>query len=169
MRHVVAAAPLIVGGALVVPAGALSSRRSPAPGAFSQDPLARDRIEQLAMEAVIRAEEAMGHSPRDVSAQKLGWDITSHPPVVDGRMPEARLIEVKGRAKGAPTVTVTKNEIHTALNKPDQFLLAIVIVDEEGRVEGPYYLARPFTQAPDWNEEARSISLEALLGRQTTR
>ena len=167
MRHVVAAAPVIVGGALVVPAGALSSRRTPAPGAFSQDPLARDRIEQLAMEAVIRAEEAMGHSPRDVSAQKLGWDITSHPPVIDGRMPEARLIEVKGRAKGAPTVTVTKNEILTALNKPDQFLLAVVLVGESDDVEGPYYVSRPFTQAPDWNEESRALSLGALIASST--
>ncbi|MEG3070482.1 MAG: DUF3883 domain-containing protein [Candidatus Syntrophopropionicum ammoniitolerans] len=29
-----------------------------------------------------------------------------------------RFIEVKGRAKGATTVTVTKNEILTAFNKP---------------------------------------------------
>jgi len=80
-------------------------------------------------------------------------------------MPEARLIEVKGRAKGAPTVTITKNEILTALNKPDQFLLAVVLVDEAEAVEGPYYVSRPFTQAPDWNEEARAISLGALIAR----
>ena len=36
---------------------------------------------------------------------------------------------MKGRAKGAQTVTVSKNEILTGLNKPEEFLLAIVEVD----------------------------------------
>ena len=40
-----------------------------------------------------------------------------------------RMIEVKGRRKGATTVTVSKNEILTALNKPEEFILAIVEVD----------------------------------------
>jgi hypothetical protein len=35
---------------------------------------------------------------------------------------------VKGRIEGAETVTVTKNEILTALNKPDNFVLALVQV-----------------------------------------
>jgi hypothetical protein len=39
-----------------------------------------------------------------------------------------QFIEVKGRAKGADTVTVTKNEILTALNKPEDFFLALVEV-----------------------------------------
>ena len=34
-------------------------------------------------------------------------------------------IEVKGRAVGAKTVTITKNEILTGLNKPDEFILAV--------------------------------------------
>lgn len=75
------------------------------------------------------------------------------------------MIEVKGRAKGAAPVTVTKNEIHTALNKPDQFLLAVVLIGESGDVEGPYYVSRPFTQPPDWNEESRAVSLGALIAR----
>ena len=32
------------------------------------------------------------------------------------------------RFKGAKTVTITKNEILTGLNKPDEFILAIVII-----------------------------------------
>jgi hypothetical protein len=40
-----------------------------------------------------------------------------------------RFIEVKGRAKGSKTVTVTKNEILTALNKQDDFILALVELD----------------------------------------
>ena len=37
-----------------------------------------------------------------------------------------RFIEVKGRVTGADTITVTKNEILYSLNKPDDFILAIV-------------------------------------------
>jgi hypothetical protein len=46
-----------------------------------------------------------------------------------------RFIEVKGRVAGASTVSVTKNEILTALNKPDDFILAIVSVDGSSCVE----------------------------------
>ena len=99
--------------------------------AFSADPAARARIEKLAMDAVRRAEEARGCRVVDVSAQKCGWDLTSYPPAVDGKQPEARHIEVKGRVKGAGTVTITRNEMLYALNQADKFLLAIVLVGEK--------------------------------------
>jgi hypothetical protein len=59
-----------------------------------------------------------------------------------------RFIEVKGRAKGADTVTVTKNEILTALNKPEEFILAVVEVD--GETTKTTYLKKPFKNAPDF-------------------
>lgn len=40
---------------------------------------------------------------------KCGWDLTAYPPVVDGKQPDARHIEVKGRVKGASMVTITRN------------------------------------------------------------
>ena len=40
-----------------------------------------------------------------------------------------RHIEVKGRAKDASTITVTRNEILYGLNQSDKFLLAVVLVD----------------------------------------
>ncbi|MBD3308718.1 DUF3883 domain-containing protein, partial [candidate division KSB3 bacterium] len=53
---------------------------------------------------------------------------------------DARLcfIEVKGRVYGADSVTITKNEILTALNKPEQFILAVVEVDG-GKAEKTTY------------------------------
>ena len=54
--------------------------------------------------------------------EKLGYDIESRMPGT-GRL---RFIEVKGRVTSAATVTVTKNEILYSLNKPDDFILAIV-------------------------------------------
>jgi hypothetical protein len=52
---------------------------------------------------------------------------------------------VKGRVAGALTVTVTRNEILTALNKPDDFILAIGQVDgraAEARLHPPALPAR---------------------------
>jgi hypothetical protein len=107
----------------------------------------------------------MGNQPRDDSALKCGYDITSRPPAQAELLPDDRLIEVKGRAKGATTLTLTKNEIIAALNKPDQFWLAIVLVDEDDSVDGPYYLQGPVTQAPDWAEVSKNLQLNELLQR----
>lgn len=63
-------------------------------------------------------------------------------------MATLRFIEVKGRAKGATTVTVTKNEILTAFNKPGEYILAIVEVD--GVDSKIVYLKKPFRERPDF-------------------
>src|SRR5207237_10587854 len=112
--------------------------------AFSTDPVARARIEKLAMDAVRRVEEARGCRVVDVSAQKCGWDLTAYPPPAEGTPLDARHIEVKGRGQGAGTVTISRNEMLYALNQADTFLLAIVLVGENDTVDGPYYLRHPF-------------------------
>jgi hypothetical protein len=152
----------------VIPAGLLHSLRGePAStgSAFSTDPEARSRIEQIAMNAVRRVEEARGCRVVDVSAQKCGWDITSQAPFADGRLPEARHIEVKGRIKGAATVTVTKNEIFESWNQGEKYHLAIVIVGEDDTVEGPHYIPHPFKQEPGWGIASVNYDLNALLER----
>jgi hypothetical protein len=164
MRHVVSESPVVVGGAVVIPAGLLARLRGEAP-TWSADAAARARIERIALAAVLAAEESRGHATRDVSADKCGWDITSWPPIMDGRLADARLIEVKGRTKGATTVTVTKNEILAGLNKAEQYLLAIVLVDDEDKADGPYYVPSPFQAAPDWAETSRNLDLASLLKR----
>ena len=169
MRHVSSATPVALGGALVVPAGLLRRLRGDAPddvrATFSIDPAARKRIEMLAMDAVRRAEEARGCRVVDVSAQKCGWDITSYPPAVEGKQPDARHIEVKGRVKGAPTVTITRNEMLYALNQADKFLLAIVLVGEDDAVDGPWYMPNPFDQEPGWGVASVNYDLKALLSK----
>ena len=132
---------------------------------FSADPAARARIEKLAMDAVRRGEESRGCRVVDVSAQKCGWDITSYPQAVEGKQPEARHIEVKGRVKGAGTVTITRNEMLYALNQSDKFLLAIVLVGEGDAVEGPFYLHNPFDTEPGWGVSSVNYELNALLER----
>src|SRR5690606_37127808 len=166
MRHVVSATPVVLGGALVIPAGLLMQRKgiSQEEGGWSADAEARARIERAAMQAVMDAERALGHEVIDVSAQKCGWDITSLPKTLNGKLPPARHIEVKGRAKGASTITVTRNEILYGLNQADKFMLAIVLVEGD-RYEGPFYVIRPFTQEPDWAVTSINIDLRELLTR----
>lgn len=162
MRHVVSATPVVLGGALVIPAGLLLQRKGQ-PG-WSADADARARVERVAMQAVMNVERGLGHDVIDVSAQKCGWDVTSIPKSLDGRIPPSRHIEVKGRAKGQTTITVTRNEIVYGLNQADKFILAIVLVDGDTH-EGPYYVRKPFTQEPDWAVTSINLDLDQLLAR----
>ncbi len=168
MRHVTNGTPVVLGGALVVPIGLLRKLRGePARDAavFSADPAARSRIELLAMNAVRSAEEARGCRVVDVSAQKCGWDITSYAPAVDGKLPESRHIEVKGRIQGATTVTVTKNEIFECWNQGVKYHLAIVLVGEDDSIDGPHYVPHPFKEEPGWGVCSVNYDLKALLER----
>ncbi|MDP3651112.1 MAG: helicase-related protein [Rhodoferax sp.] len=162
MRHVISATPVVAGGALVIPAGLLAQRTGQ-PG-WTADADARARVEWAAMNAVMAAERALGHEVIDVSAQKCGWDVTSLPRAIDGKLPPSRHIEVKGRVKGSSTVTVTRNEILYGLNQQDKFILAIVMVDGEQH-DGPFYVTKPFTQEPDWAVTSINLDLDQLLAR----
>ena len=156
--------PVVRGRALVVPIGLL--RRAAASGTAGwlgvreTTPAGRAEVERLAMEAVMAAERALGHEPRDVSAAKVGYDVESR----EAKTGRLRFIEVKGRAGDADTVTVTHQEIRTALNKPDAFILAIVRV-RDGYVSGPRYLRRPFRAEPDFDAVSVTYNLRELLAR----
>lgn len=168
MRHVTSATPVVLSGGLVIPAGLLRTLRgevAPVGAGFSADPEARSRIEQIAMNAVRAAEEARGCRVVDVSAQKCGWDITSYAAAVDGRSPEARHIEVKGRIKGATTVTVTKNEIFESWNQGAKYHLAIVLVGEDDTIDGPHYVPHPFKEEPGWGVSSVNYELKMLMKR----
>jgi superfamily II DNA or RNA helicase len=150
--------PVIVSGVLVVPQGLIDTLMGRT-GEPESDHFAREtaRIERMAMEAVLQRERRLGYLPRDVSAEKCGYDIESRIPGT-GKL---RFLEVKGRVKGAETVTVTKNEILTALNKPEDFLLAIVEVDGDKAITS--YIARPFQREPDFGVTSVNYKLATLL------
>jgi superfamily II DNA or RNA helicase len=165
LRNVISATPVIVGGALVIPAGMLARARGE-PG-WTADAEARARIEKAAIQAVMEAERRMGHVVDDVSAQKCGWDVTSLPQMREGTLPPSRHIEVKGRAKGTTTVTVTRNEILYALNQADKFLLAIVLIDGN-KCDKLFYIRRPFDQEPGWAVTSVNYDLPELEKRGLT-
>ena len=145
--------PSITGGALIIPKGLIHEIMGSAESDFGHGD--RQSIEYAAMDAVMNIERSLGFDPQDVSKLKCGYDVESKIPkeaiINSGGFP-LRFIEVKGRAKGSTTVTVSKNEILTALNKPDEFILAIVEVD--GSFTHTIYLKHPFTNAPDFQQQA---------------
>jgi len=169
MRHVVNGTPVVLGGALVIPAGLMAKLRGDEPAdevsaRMSADAAARARIEKLAMDAVRRKEEAKGCHVVDVSAAKCGWDLTSYPPAIDGKHAEPLHIEVKGRVKGASTVCISRNEMLYAFNQGNKFVLAIAIVGEDDEIDGPHYVRNPFDHEPGWGVASVNYRLTDLLG-----
>lgn len=164
-KQVSALPPMIIGGALIVPKGLLNKLAGVAqvPGLFGQDTKV---VELMAIQAVLAIEKKLGYQPVDVSSMKCGYDIESKVPQ-EKRDKEGclRFIEVKGRAKGATTVTVSKNEILTAFNKPDEFILAVVEVD--GSKTHTIYLKRPFRERPDFAATSINYNIAELVNSST--
>ncbi|MCT7973811.1 helicase-related protein [Laspinema olomoucense] len=166
--------PVVVGGALVIPIGLL--QRLQGIKASTPTPFAREtkRVELMAMATVMAAEQALGYQPRDVSASKCGYDIESRNPETG----HLRFVEVKGRIETADTVTVTKNEVITALNQPDHYVLALVQVPldpdgPEGTASNPVtpkdcilrYVHQPFQREPDFGVSSVNYDWQELWNR----
>jgi superfamily II DNA or RNA helicase len=154
--------PRVRGGMVVIPQGLLNAQQTTVtPHGFSEDPIARRAIELAAMDAVMAAERALGNAPRDVSLQKLGYDIASHDP----KSGHLRFIEVKGRIDGADTVMITRQEVIMSLHEPEKFILAIVSV-AGGLAHAPRYVRGALTdREPSFLETAIQFHLQRLLER----
>lgn len=148
-----------IGGAIIVPQGLLSRLKGEPTPERDLSPDDRDRIDKLAIAAVLAAERALGREPREMDHNNPGYDIESRDPREPGRL---RFIEVKGKAAGKPTVTVSATQIRTALNKPEDWILALVSVNGD-RVEKPQYIRRPFTAPPDFAEVGKNLDVKMLL------
>ena len=161
-RQITALPPVLKGAVLVVPGGLVQpldvAPPIGVPPGFSEDPIARAEIERLAMLAVMDHERSLGHAPRDVSAEKKGWDIESH----DCHTGSLRFVEVKGRHVDGRDVIVTKNEILASLNAPDAFHLALVQVDS-GFARPPVYVQRFFRRELGFAETAVVFNIRDLL------
>ena len=124
--------PVVVGVSLVIPIGLLRKLQPNWTAANDAEAAEnRKKIELLAMKLVMEAETRLGYVPRDVSGDKCGYDIESRVPDI-GKL---RFIEVKGRVADATNVMVTRNEILTALNKPEDFILAVGQIVIFGRTD----------------------------------
>ena len=152
--------PVVLGGFLVAPAGLLArlthkpQRTAATTTADTQAAAARARA------IVMDKERGLGYEPTDREFDKLGYDIESRIPNT-GRL---RFIEVKGRVAGADVITVTRNEILYSLNKPDDFILAMVEFCPDGS-HRVYYLRRPFQREPDFGVTSVNYDFAELLAR----
>ncbi|MBW7926624.1 MAG: DUF3883 domain-containing protein [Fimbriimonadaceae bacterium] len=160
-KKIVTRPPTVLGGALIVPAGYFRGRAEAVNEDATPFGTGNREVERLAMEAVAAHERSLGFQPRDVSAGNLGYDIESRDTA--GNL---RFIEVKGRVWTADTVTVTANEIRTALNQPDSYFLALVQVDSAG-AKPPRYLQRPFSQEPEFGTASVTYKINDLLSKAT--
>ena len=130
--------PVVLGGLLVAPIGLIKAMGG-SPHVSPQAAVDTLAAAARAREIVIEIERGLGFAPVDREFEKLGYDIESAIPNT-GRL---RFIEVKGRTADADTITVTKNEILYSLNKPDDFILAMVAFGADGS-HVVRYLRRPF-------------------------
>jgi hypothetical protein len=73
-----------------------------------------------------------------------------------------RFLEVKGRVSGAATITVTKNEILYSLNKPEDFILAIVEF-LPGNGHEVHYVREPFKREPDFGVTSVNYDFAELI------
>ncbi len=154
--------PVVLGGVLVVPMGLLARMSGREPKKEAGQPINTQASAARARAIVMDVERTLGFDPTDREFERLGYDIESR--AGGGRL---RFIEVKGRVAGADTVTVTKNEILTSLNKPEDFILALVefLDHERHKVR---YLRHPFGRSgitTDFNGASVDFPFADLLGR----
>ena len=152
--------PSVIGGALVIPQGLLDQSRDETTEAVAISQTDRERIDKLAVAAVMEAERTLGREPKEMPHENPGYDIESRDPK-DNRL---LFIEVKGKATNASAVTVSKTQIFTSLNKPDDFILAIVEIEGDTPKE-PRYIRQPFQKEPDFGVTSVNYNLNKLLAR----
>jgi hypothetical protein len=149
--------PVALGGFVVVPAG-LIAKMTGRPLPKTTQAVDTQASAARARAVVLEVERQLGFEPTDREYEKLGYDIESR----DVRTGRLRFLEVKGRVSGAATITVTKNEILYSLNKPEDFILAIVefLENDAHRV---HYVRRPFQREPDFGVTSVNYDFAELL------
>ncbi|HPR70765.1 MAG TPA: helicase-related protein [Flexilinea sp.] len=154
--------PLLLGVALILPAGLVSRLQGQKTSTVDLFSKQKKAVEEAAMQAVFEKERELGFLPMDVHLENMGWDIESAIPD-SGKL---RFIEVKGRIFGEETITVSKNEILAGLNKPEDYFLVIVEVVFEGEIakaKDIHYVSRPFRREPDFAVTSVNYKIKELL------
>jgi hypothetical protein len=145
--------PVVAGGALTVPAGLLSSLRGAAATDVAERARERSAAERAAVDAVMAIERSLGRDPVEMPPSNKGYDIESRGP--GGSL---LFLEVKGRACGAETFTITRSEIGVGRNKPDQHILALAEVAATGFPD-VRYVRRGFSDIGDLPFDTISVNL----------
>lgn len=152
--------PVVLGGVLVVPVGLIAAMTGKPIAKRLAAAVDKQAVAARARAIVMEVERGLGFEPRDCEQEKNGYDVESRVPGT-GKL---RFIEVKGRHSDADTVTVTKNEILYSLNKPEDFILAIVEF-QPGDSHRVHYIRQPFRREPDFGVTSVNYDLAELLLR----
>ena len=151
--------PVVTGGALIVPSGLLSSLRGTAARDVAERARQRSAVERAAVDAVMAIERALGHDPVEMPPNNKGYDIESK--ASDGSL---LFLEVKGRAQGAETFTVTRSEVGVGRNMPDQHILALAEVSATGIPGRPVHpRSVPGYRRPSLRRDKRQPALEVVF------
>jgi hypothetical protein len=150
--------PIVIGGALIIPIGLLNKTIGTASDADKTNPKDTLISAARAREVIMKTEKDLGFIPIDRELEKLGYDIESKDP----KTGKLRFIEVKGRIQGAATITVTRNEILYSLNKPEDFILAIVEFTSDIE-QNIHYVREPFKREPDFGVTSVNYDFSELL------
>ncbi len=151
--------PVVLGGLLVVPLGLIKAMTGQTTSTTTV-PVDTQISAARARAIIMETERKMGFEPTDREFEKLGYDIESRIPHT-GKL---RFIEVKGRIAGADVITVTRNEILYSLNKPDDFILAIVEFGPQD-THRVHYLRHPFKREPDFGATSVNYDFSELITR----
>ena len=156
--------PVVIGGVLVIPASMLNAQvKEDCKSQGFASPEEKAAVEKAGMQAVFAVEKELSNAAKDRSKEKIGYDIES----LCSQTGNLRFIEVKGRKKDATTVTITKNEIIYGLNLPEQFILALALVDGK-RVE-VHYVRNAFRFEPDFGVTSINFNVKDLLTKTVLR
>lgn len=156
--------PVALGGVLVVPKGLIDLMKGRVPEAGDAQS-ARNKMDIAARgrQIVMDVERKRGYEPIDREFEKRGYDIESRIPD-SGKL---RFIEVKAREAQAETITVTRNEILYSLNKPENYILALVLYEDDiwTGAHKVLYVRRPFEREPDTRACSVNYAMAELLAR----
>ena len=152
--------PVVLGATLVVPVGLIRSMADSEPQPAAVQGGDTQVAAAKARQIVMSVERSLGFEPMDREFERRGYDIESRVPGT-GRL---RFIEVKGRVSGAANILVTRNEILYSLNKPEDYILAIVefLGEDDHRV---HYVRQPFQREPDFGATSVNYDFAELLAR----
>lgn len=162
-QHITSGVPTVTTGLIIVPIGLITQLRNPAQPTPASTVTDTQAAAARARAVVMECERLLKYEPTDRETDKIGYDIES----VDPRTGAMRFIEVKGRISGADSITVTRNEILTSFNAPQNYYLAIVefMDDQTHRL---HYVLNPFAEkgiTADFSGSSVNFEFAKLIAR----
>jgi hypothetical protein len=151
--HMTTKPPRVVAAALVLPLAAVDNDL---PTDAPMRAVATKDVERRGVEAVLRAEWALGREPEEQAFNNPGYDILS----TDTNGNTIR-IEVKARIRGAEDFFITHNEVMIGKNAAPHYRLALVSVSPDGpEHDDVRYVLDPFASTDLGGLEATGLRVD---------